>query len=75
MGRLAGIGGDFRQSAKGAFQYKIGTDSLCCLKERKSVSFHSGGYHRPEYLIGSPGVISSRVPHHRAYGSVHGGSD
>ena len=54
MGRLAGIGGDFRQSAKGAFQYKIGTDSLCCLKERKSVSFHSGGYHRPEYLTSRP---------------------
>jgi len=25
--------------------------------------------------IGSPGVISSRVPHHPAYGSVQGGSN
>ena len=26
-------------------------------------------------LIGSPGVVSSRVPHHPAYGSVQGGSN
>ena len=25
--------------------------------------------------IGSPGVVSSRVPHHPAYGSVQGGSN
>jgi hypothetical protein len=32
---------------------------------------------RPDHVsrIGSPGVISSRVPHHPAYGSVQGGSN
>ena len=59
--------GDYHRSLSGGAYWWLATGLLSII----CALFHG----KKNGRIGSPGVISSRVPHHPAYGSVLGGSN